>query len=187
MSEGEKLSEWVVACGEGWRSRGRGGKLGQQCGGLGLMSAWRGQSSCPNKGSLHGPTWLQGEPSSTVQWGKLPTIFQGADERFPWLRQTTSSLFILLGWSPISVAYLMMQSMYLGLVERMVVLCSWMWCFAMADLSGVKCMARLPTVDLAAFTRGAPVFPRPATAPLQGHRKLLFLSPVGLLMRANGC
>jgi hypothetical protein len=39
------------------------------------------------------------------------------------LRQKPSSLFILLGWSSISIASLMMPSMYLGLVERMVVLC----------------------------------------------------------------
>jgi pimeloyl-ACP methyl ester carboxylesterase len=58
------------------------------------------------------------------------------------LRQKTSSLFIVLGWSSISIASLMMQSMYLDLVERMVVLCSRMrcpkliLCSATADLSG---------------------------------------------------
>jgi hypothetical protein len=58
------------------------------------------------------------------------------------LRQKSSSLFILLGCSSIKIVSLMMQSMYLGLVERMAVWCSWMLCpklilcSAMADLSG---------------------------------------------------
>jgi hypothetical protein len=37
------------------------------------------------------------------------------------LRQKLSSLFILLGWSSISVIFLMIHSMYLGLVVRMLV------------------------------------------------------------------
>jgi hypothetical protein len=67
------------------------------------------------------------------------------------LRQKPYSLFILLGWSSISVTSPMMQSMYLGLVERMVVFCSWIWCpklllcSAMADLSGCS---RVPLVLL---------------------------------------
>jgi hypothetical protein len=44
------------------------------------------------------------------------------------LKQKPSSLFILLGWSSISIVSLIMRSMYLGLVERMVVFCSWMRC-----------------------------------------------------------
>jgi hypothetical protein len=41
------------------------------------------------------------------------------------LRQKPSSLFISLGWSSISIASLMMQFMYLDLVGRMLVFCSY--------------------------------------------------------------
>jgi hypothetical protein len=34
-----------------------------------------------DKGTVHGPSCPRGEPSSTVP--RLPTVFQGADERFP--------------------------------------------------------------------------------------------------------
>jgi hypothetical protein len=52
------------------------------------------------------------------------------------LRQKPSSMFVLLGWSSISVASLMVRSIYLGLMERLAVWCSWILCYAMADLSG---------------------------------------------------
>jgi hypothetical protein len=39
------------------------------------------------------------------------------------LRQKPSSLFMLMGWSSISTASLMMRSMYLELVVRMAVFC----------------------------------------------------------------
>jgi hypothetical protein len=41
------------------------------------------------------------------------------------LRQKPSSLFMLMGWSSVSVAGLMMQSMDLDLVERILVFWSW--------------------------------------------------------------
>jgi hypothetical protein len=59
------------------------------------------------------------------------------------LRQKPFSLFILLGWSSILIASLMMRSMYLGLVERMVVLCSWMRCPKL-----ILCSARLTCPDV---------------------------------------
>lgn len=63
------------------------------------------------------------------------------------LKQKPSSLFIVLGWSSISIASLMMQSMYLSLVERIVMWRSWMQCpklilcSTMVDLS--KCFRRI--------------------------------------------
>jgi hypothetical protein len=89
------------------------------------------------------------------------------------LGQKPFYLLVLLGWSSISIASLMMQSMYLGLVARMVVWCSWMqckliMCSATAALSecsrqmslvllqpGVNCTVSLPNVDLAALTGDA--------------------------------
>jgi hypothetical protein len=58
-SRGEKLCAWVL--GMLWRMEGRGSgeKPEQQRGGLGLRSSLRGQSWCPDKGSVHGPTWPQ--------------------------------------------------------------------------------------------------------------------------------
>jgi hypothetical protein len=61
------------------------------------------------------------------------------------LRQEPSYLFILLGLSSISIASLMMRSMYLGVVERMVVFCSWMRCH--------KLMLCSPTSDLSECSR----------------------------------
>jgi hypothetical protein len=81
----------------------------------------------------------------------------------------------MLGWTSTSIASLMMRSMYLGLVERMVVFCSWMRCpklirtyYAPPRLTcpdvrkgyvadavlqpGVNRMAPLPNVDLATLT-----------------------------------
>jgi hypothetical protein len=58
------------------------------------------------------------------------------------LRQKPSSLFILLGWSAISMASLTMWSLHRVLVASMEVWWNWMWCpestpcSAMADLSG---------------------------------------------------
>jgi hypothetical protein len=58
------------------------------------------------------------------------------------LREKSSSLLILLGWSLISVASLAIRSIYLDLLARMLVLCSWMrWprfmvCSTTADFSG---------------------------------------------------
>jgi hypothetical protein len=46
-------------------------------------------------------------------------FLEGADER---LRQKPTSLFILLGWSSISMASLTMRSMYRVVVARMDVL-----------------------------------------------------------------
>jgi hypothetical protein len=54
------------ACCGGLRSRDNGGKLGQKSGGLRLMSARRGQSWCPDKGSVHKRTWPGGEPNPTI-------------------------------------------------------------------------------------------------------------------------
>jgi hypothetical protein len=52
----------------------------------------------------------------TMSWRFL----EGADERLPWLAETRpASLFILLGWSSISVASLTMQSMHQVLMVRM--------------------------------------------------------------------
>jgi hypothetical protein len=39
---------------------------GQKGGCLGLRSAWRGQSWCPDKGGVHGPTWPSREANSRV-------------------------------------------------------------------------------------------------------------------------
>jgi hypothetical protein len=47
------------ACGGGWMGRSRGGKPGLQGGRLRLLSARRGQSWWPEKGSVHGPKWLR--------------------------------------------------------------------------------------------------------------------------------
>jgi hypothetical protein len=58
------------------------------------------------------------------------------------LRQRPSSLFMLFGCSSISVASLICRSMYLDLVDRILVFWSWircprlMLCSATADLSG---------------------------------------------------
>jgi hypothetical protein len=57
-------------------------------------------------------------------------------------RWRPSSLLVLLGCSSISVAFLIIQYMYIDLVERMVVFWSWiqwprlMLCLSMADVSG---------------------------------------------------
>jgi hypothetical protein len=69
-----------------------------------------------------GTEWSGGGPRTTVTLAMCPAILQGVGERFHDLvRQKASSLFILLGRSSISIASLMMLSMYLGLMERMVV------------------------------------------------------------------
>jgi hypothetical protein len=60
---------------------------------------------------------------------ELSMTFHGADERFPRLSQTEAILPVHSAEMESSaVASLMMRSLYLGLVERTVVLCSWMWC-----------------------------------------------------------
>jgi hypothetical protein len=67
------------------------------------------------------------------------------------LTQKPSFLFIMLTRSSISVTSLMMRSMYLGLVGRMAVWCSWMrcpkfiLCSATADLS--RCSRRIYRVE----------------------------------------
>jgi hypothetical protein len=56
--------------------------------------------------------------SSRVQMGGFHDLF----------RQKPSCLFITLGWSSISITSLTIRSMYLGLLERMAVWCTWMPC-----------------------------------------------------------
>jgi hypothetical protein len=51
------------------------------------------------------------------------------------LREKPFFLFIILGWSPISVASLTMRSMFLDLEERIVVWCSWMPCGSTTKLT----------------------------------------------------
>jgi hypothetical protein len=49
------------------------------------VDARGGQRWCRNKVSLHGPTLTRGYPSSTVLWGRFPTVPQAADEWLPLL------------------------------------------------------------------------------------------------------
>jgi hypothetical protein len=87
-----------------WSSRSRGGKPGQQSGGLGLLSARNNVS--PQKTQIYSAVREGGFQGADGQMGSFHTL----------LRQKPSFLYILVRLSSISVASLMMRSMCLGLV-----------------------------------------------------------------------
>jgi hypothetical protein len=70
------------------------------------------------------PHGLAENPDLLSYDGGFVQSFRGQMRGFQdMLRQNLSSLFILLGWTSISVTSLMIRSMCLGSVERMVVWC----------------------------------------------------------------
>jgi hypothetical protein len=113
------------------------------------MSAWRGHILCLDKGSEPRRAWPHKEPGNAVMWWRLATISQQHMRGFRDLfRQKPSSLFIMLGRSSISITSLTMRSMYLGLVEKMAVWCSWLrWPYL------ILCSA---TANLSRYVAGAP-------------------------------
>jgi hypothetical protein len=62
--------------------------------GSGLMDAWRGQSWCPDKGSVPGPTWPGGE--SICKGSFLQSLREVMSGYHDMLRQKPFSLFMLL-------------------------------------------------------------------------------------------
>lgn len=55
-------------------------------------------------------------------WRRLPCPSRKWMKGFPdWLRQRSFSLFMMLGWSSVSVAFLIILSIYMALVDRILV------------------------------------------------------------------
>jgi hypothetical protein len=95
-----------------------GGAEVAEAGGLGLMGGRRGQSWCPDKGSVHGSA--ENPDQQFCDGGFLRSFREQMRGFHNLLRQKPSSLFILLGWSSVSLVSLMIRPIYLGFVESMV-------------------------------------------------------------------
>jgi hypothetical protein len=71
---------------------------------------------------LHG--LVESKTGESCEGGFLRSLSEEVRRFHDLLRQKPFSLFILLGWNSISIAPLMMRSTCLGLVERMLALCT---------------------------------------------------------------
>lgn len=95
--------------------------------GLGLVGTWRGQSCCPDKtacATFVAP--LENPSVESCEGGFLHSSREQMRGFHDLLRQKPSCL-IVLGWSSISVALLMIWAVCLCSMESMLVLYRWMW------------------------------------------------------------
>jgi hypothetical protein len=91
-----------------------------------------------------GTYMAHGQPICKILWGKFPSIFQGADQTFPWLTQAEVIIPLHVTRMEMnSIVPLMIWSMYLGLMVRMLVLWSWMWCPVF-----ILCFVQLTCLDI---------------------------------------
>jgi hypothetical protein len=148
---GEEVGEWQIWVGGGSIVENRERGIVWQWSRIefgpfqGLSGNWNDYSKCWANSDGPNGVWVVLRTVGTAYslgGGFLCTLREWISGFHDWLRQRPSSLFMSLGYSSISLASLINWSMYLDLMDRILV--SWRWircpqlmlCSATADLSG---------------------------------------------------